>query len=200
MLICPSFGRSNFATYFMGENNTAGFNEDDVRILDDKAFEDLYRRMYPTLKKYAIYLVKDMEEAQLILNDVFIAIWKNKILLINEKAYLFRAVKNGANNYFKTSRLNFQHLEEEEVQEIVDVRADPFQTHMYKDRTRMLYDLIDQMPERRRLIFYMYRIEGFSYKEIAALLDISVRTVEDHLVKGFQFLQERVLKNEAEFR
>ncbi|SMC89646.1 RNA polymerase sigma-70 factor [Pedobacter nyackensis] len=184
----------------MGENNTAGFNEDDVRTLDDKAFEDLYRRMYPTLKKYAIYLVKDMEEAQLILNDVFISIWKNKILLLNEKAYLFRAVKNGANNYHKTSRLNFQHLEEEEVQEIIDVRADPFQTFMYKDRIRMLYDLIDQMPERRRLIFYMYRIEGFSYKEIASLLDISVRTVEDHLVKGFQFLQEKVLKNEAEFR
>jgi RNA polymerase sigma-70 factor (family 1) len=200
LLIRPSFGRSNFASYFMGENNTAGFNEDDVRTLDDKAFEDLYRRMYPTLKKYAIYLVKDIEEAQLILNDVFIAIWKNKILLINEKAYLFRAVKNGANNYYKTSRLNFQHLEEEEVQEIIDVRADPFQTYMYKDRTRMLYDLIDQMPERRRLIFYMYRIEGFSYKEIAVLLDISVRTVEDHLVKGFQFLQERVLKNETEFR
>lgn len=184
----------------MGENNTAGFNEDDVRTLDDKAFEDLYRRMYPTLKKYAIYLVKDIEEAQLILNDVFIAIWKNKILLINEKAYLFRAVKNGANNYYKISRSNFQHLEEDEVQEIIDVRADPFQNYMNRDRMRLLYHLIDQMPERRRLIFYMYRIEGFSYKEIAALLDISVRTVEDHLVKGFQFLQEKVLKNEAEFR
>lgn len=184
----------------MGENNTAGFNEDSVRTLDDKAFEDLYRRMYPTLKKYAVYLVKDVEEAQLILNDVFIAIWKNKVQLLNEKAYLFRAVKNGANNYHKNSRTGFQHLEDEEAQEVADLRADPFQSYVYKDRTRMLYLLIDQMPERRRLIFYMYRIEGFSYKEIATLLDISVRTVEDHLVKGFQFLQEKVLKNEAEFR
>lgn len=200
LLIYPSFGRFNFVLYFMGDNKTAGFNEDEVRTLDDKTFEDLYRRMYPTLKKYAIYLVKDMEEAQLILNDVFIAIWKNRVLLLNEKAYLFRAVKNGANNYHKISRLNFQHLEEEEVQDIEDLSADPFQTYVSKDITRMLYDLIDQMPERRRLIFYMYRIEGFSYKEIAALLDISVRTVEDHLVKGFQFLQEKVLKNEAEFR
>lgn len=52
--------------------------------------------MYPTLKKCAIYLVKDIEDAQLILNDVFITIWKNKVLLLNEKAYLFRAVKKGA--------------------------------------------------------------------------------------------------------
>jgi len=184
----------------MGENNTAGFYEDGLHTLDDKAFEDLYRRMHPTLKRYAIYLVKDIEEAQLILNDVFIAIWKNKVRLMNEKAYLFRAVKNGANNYHKISRTSFRNLEDEEIQDVVDLKADPFQTYMYKDRARMLYHLIDQMPERRRLIFYMYRIEGFSYKEIATLLDISVRTVEDHLVKGFQFLQEKVLKNEAEFR
>lgn len=184
----------------MGKNNTVGFNGDLVADFDGKAFEDLYRRMFPTLKKYAIYLVGDVEEAQLILNDVFIAIWKNKILIVNEKAYLFRAVKNGANNYHKISRLNYQHIEEEEAQEVVDLKANPFQTYEHKDKVRMLYDLIDQMPERRRMIFYMYRIEGFSYKEISALLDISVRTVEDHLVKGFQFLQEKVLKNKAEFR
>jgi len=200
LLISASFAKPNFASYFMGENNTVGLNGDLGNDFGGKAFEDLYRRMFPTLIKYAIYLVKDMEEAQLILNDVFIAIWKNKVLLVNEKAYLFRAVKNGANNYHKASKLNYQHIEEEEVQGVADLKADPFQTYAHKDKVRMLYELIDQMPERRRLIFYMYRIEGFSYKEIAALLDISVRTVEDHLGKGFQFLQEKVLKNRAEFQ
>ncbi|AMP97520.1 hypothetical protein AY601_0567 [Pedobacter cryoconitis] len=184
----------------MGENNTVGFNGDDVNNFDGKAFGELYRRMYPTLKKYAIYLVKDVEEAQLILNDVFIAIWKNNTRISNEKAYLFRAVKNASTNYHKVSRINFLHLEEEELPDILDETADPAQLYLDKDRNRILYSLIDQMPERRRLVFYLFRIDGFSYKEIAALLDISVRTVEDHLVKGFQFLQERVLKNEAEFR
>lgn len=200
MLICPSFGSSNFALYFMGEKNTVGFSEDHVNNFDGKAFEELYRRMYPTLKKYAVYLVKDVEEAQLILNDVFIVIWKNNIQILNEKAYLFRAVKNAATNYHKTSKTDFVHIDEEEVPEIWDGAADPSQVYLDKDRNRVLYQLIDQMPERRRLVFYMYRIDGFSYKEIAVLLDISVRTVEDHLVKGFQFLQEMVLKNEAQFR
>lgn len=184
----------------MGEKNTVGFSEDHINNFDGKAFEDLYRRMYPTLKKYAVYLVKDVEEAQLILNDVFIVIWKNNIQILNEKAYLFRAVKNAATNYHKTSKTDFVHIDEEEVPEIWDGAADPSQVYLDKDRNRVLYQLIDQMPERRRLIFYMYRIDGFSYKEIAVLLDISVRTVEDHLVKGFQFLQEMVLKNETQFR
>lgn len=184
----------------MGENNTAGFNGDHVNHFDGKAFEDLYRRMYPTLRKYAVYLVKDAEEAQLILNDVFITIWKNNTRILNEKAYLFRAVKNASVNYHRISRTNFLHLDEEELPEVRDDAADPAQIYLDKDRNRVLYYFIDQMPERRRLVFYLYRIDGFSYKEIAALLDISVRTVEDHLVKGFQFLQERVLKHETEFR
>ncbi|WP_293304860.1 RNA polymerase sigma-70 factor [Pedobacter sp. UBA5917] len=185
----------------MGENNTAGFNDDQEQKFDEKTFEDLYRRMYPTLKKYAFYLVKDVEEAQLILNDVFISIWKNGTILSNEKAYLFRAVKNAATNYHKAPKTDFWHIDsEEEAPEIIDLKETPAQAFQNKDRNRILYTLIDQMPERRRLIFYMYRIDGFSYKEIAALLDISVRTVEDHLVKGFEFLQQKVLKNRSEFR
>ena len=185
----------------MGENNTAGFNDNEEKRFDEKSFEDLYRRMYPTLKKYAIYLVKDIEDAQLILNDVFIAIWKNSTLIADEKAYLFRAVKNAAINYHKIPKASFLHIDsEDESPEIIDLKETPSQAFQNKDRNRVLYALIDQMPERRRLIFYLYRIDGFSYKEIAALLDISVRTVEDHLVKGFQFLQQKVLQNSAEFR
>nr|WP_199156549.1 RNA polymerase sigma-70 factor [Pedobacter sp. ASV2] len=185
----------------MGENNTAGFNNNEEKKFDEKSFEDLYRRMYPTLKKYAIYLVKDMEDAQLILNDVFISIWKNDTMIADEKAYLFRAVKNAAINYHETPKANFLHIDsEDESPDIIDLKETPAQAFQNKDRNRVLYALIDQMPERRRLIFYLYRIDGFSYKEIAALLDISVRTVEDHLVKGFQFLQQKVLKNRSEFR
>lgn len=185
----------------MGENNIAGFNDSKGKKFDEKAFADLYRRMYPTLKKYAIYLVKDIEDAQLILNDVFISIWKNGTIISNEKAYLFRAIKNAATNYQKMSKVNIWPIDsEEEATEIIDLKETPAQAFQNKDRNRVLYSLIDQMPERRRLIFYMYRIDGFSYKEIAALLDISARTVEDHLVKGFQFLQQKVLHNRSEFR
>lgn len=185
---------------YMGDKITAGLTSDADHHLDEKAFEDLYRRVYPTLKKYAVYLVKDPEEAQLILNDVFITVWKNKVQLVNEKAYLFRAVKNAAINYHKLSKRNFLRFDEEQDLEIPDKNVDPALNYQNKDQNRLLYTLIDQLPERRRLVFYLYRIDGFSYKEIAALLDISVRTVEDHLAKGFLFLQERVIRRSEEFR
>lgn len=184
----------------MGNHSTTGPLEHHTPVYDLKAFEDLYRRMYPTLIKYAVYMVRDPEEAQLLLNDVFISIWKNQLQITQEKAYLFRSVKNAALTYLKNSRIHFDVLEEEQIPLIPDQNADPSQAYQEKDRNRALYKLIDQLPERRRLVFYLYRIDGFSYKEIAALLDISVRTVEDHLVKGFQFLQEKVIRHEEEFR
>lgn len=61
----------------MAENTTAGFNDGQEKKFNEKTFEDLYRRMYPTLKKYALYLVKDSEDAPLLLNNVFISIWRN---------------------------------------------------------------------------------------------------------------------------
>lgn len=183
----------------MGSKITAA-SEGHAHDLDLKTFEELYRRMYPSLKSYAIYLVGDVENAQLLLNDVFIAIWSKRLLIIDEKPYLFRAVKNASLNYHKRMRSPFLDLDDELVPELADKNADPAQHYEEKDRNKMLHQLIAQMPERRRLIFYMYRIDGFSYKEIAALLDISIRTVEDHLSKGFQFLKEKITKNEAEFR
>lgn len=184
----------------MGNQSTAGHPEHHTPVYDLKAFEDLYRRMYPTLKKYAVYLVRDEEEAQLLLNDVFLGIWKNNIRISEEKAYLFRAVKNASISYLKNTKVRLAELDDDELPAIADQNADPSQLYQEKDRKRVLYNLIDQLPERRRLVFYLYRIDGFSYKEIAVLLDISVRTVEDHLVKGFQFLQEMVIRHEEEFR
>ena len=183
----------------MGSKITAA-SEGHAHDLDLKTFEELYRRMYPTLKRYAIYLVSDVEDAQLLLNDVFIAIWKKRLLINDEKPYLFRAVKNASLNYHKRIKSPFLDLDNELVPELADQNPDPAQHYQEKDRNKMLYQLIDQMPERRRLIFYMYRIDGLSYKEIGTLLDISIRTVEDHLSKGFQFLKERIMKHEAEFR
>jgi RNA polymerase sigma-70 factor (ECF subfamily) len=54
-----------------------------------------------------------------------------------------------------------------------------------------LHFLISKLPERRQLVFKMHRIEGFSYAEIAELLQISVRTVEDHLSKSMQFIYDQ---------
>jgi len=49
--------------------------------------------------------------------------------------------------------------------------------------------LIDSLPARRKVIFVMSRIDGLSYAEIADLLDISIRTVEDQMLKAVKSLR-----------
>lgn len=157
-----------------------------------KEFEELYKIMYPVLKTYAIWLLKDADGAESVINDVFLKIWNNNIRPLEVKSYLYRSVKNASLNYLKSRRSVYPDADENEVMEVKDLNPGPLERMQQKELEHMVQQLIDMLPERRRVVVRLSRTEGFSYKEIAGLLDISVRTVEDHLVKGMQFLQEQV--------
>jgi RNA polymerase sigma factor (sigma-70 family) len=60
------------------------------------------------------------------------------------------------------------------------------------DQLLLLQKLIAKLPEKRQRVFKMHRMEGYSYAEIAEQLDISIRTVEDHLAKSMSFLHEHM--------
>lgn len=58
------------------------------------------------------------------------------------------------------------------------------------DKLVHIKKLISMLPQKRQLVFTMHRMEGFSYAEISDLLQISPRTVEDHLSKSMKYLHE----------
>jgi len=140
------------------------------------------------LYQYAFYFVKDEETARSLVNDLFVQLWFNKMRPDNLKGYLFRAIKNSAINHLKQHKNKvLTLLEQDELAAISDLSLEDEITNE-SEQLVFLYFLIGKLPERRQLIFKMHRIEGFSYAEIAELLQISVRTVEDHLSKSMQFI------------
>ncbi|WP_256010169.1 sigma-70 family RNA polymerase sigma factor [Desertivirga xinjiangensis] len=151
-------------------------------------FELLYNRWSGLLHQYAFYIVRDEEVAGSLVNDLFVQLWFKQTKPENLKGYLFRAIKNASINYLAT-RQNYPLtlLDQEELTTISDLSSiSPESDHA--DKLSMLQNLISQLPQKRQLVFRMHRIEGFSYAEIAELLQISVRTVEDHLSKAMQFI------------
>lgn len=164
--------------------------EKDVKQ-DYPEVELLYRRWAPILKNYANYFLNDDEISSGIVNDVFLKIWNNPYQMDDTKAYLFKSVKNASLNHLTSQRKKTVSYFDSEQLTIISDNAQPDDFFM-EESAQLIYlqKLISRLPERRQLVFRLHRIEGFNYQEIAQLLQISSRTVEDHLAKSMKFIHE----------
>lgn len=153
--------------------------------------ELLYKRWASILKNYANYLLNDDETSSSIVNDVFIKIWNTSHKIDNDKAYLFKSVKNAALNYLGSQhKKTVSYFDTYELTTISDISQPQEFLAEESDQLIYLQKLISKLPQKRQLVFRMHRIEGFNYSEIAELLQISPRTVEDHLAKSMKFIHE----------
>ena len=153
---------------------------------DEKAFEELFKAWYAQLSVFAYKYLGDRQEAENIVQMVFVKFWeKRKELKIQSlKSYLMVSVRNGCINELKRHKhylsvdeqFNIEMPEEEES-------FDEVLLHQVKET-------IDRMPPQRQRIFKMGRFEGMKYREIAAKLGISHKTVEVQMGKALKTLRE----------
>ncbi len=152
---------------------------------DEQAFEQLFRSWYARLVTYAFRYLKDRQEAENVVQMVFIKYWeKRKTLKIRSlKSYLMVAVRNGCINELKRQR---PHLSVEDQFNIASSEDDSFDEELMEKLT----SAIEEMPPQRQKIFKMARFDGLKYKEIASALRISVKTVEAQMGKSLKTLRE----------
>lgn len=161
----------------------------ESKSFDLKQFELLYNSTNHLLQKYAVYYVNDLEVAKSIVNDLFVQLWFKNIAPLNIKSYLYRSVKNACLNYLEQQHKNLLfYVEQDELTALADLTIEPQKDHSETDHHKFLQQVITLLPQKRQLVFRMHRLEGFTYAEIADLLQISPRTVEDHLSKAMQFI------------
>ena len=126
-----------------------------------------------------------------IVNDVYVSLWQNRHTY-NEirsiKSYLFSAVKNRSINQIKKKKIEVTHLwpNNEESSFRADAAVDE------KDHKVALENLMDQLPPKCRQIFVMSRIDELSYAEIAELLDLSIKTVENQMGKALKIFRKKM--------
>lgn len=173
-------------------NAAPGVTEIESTPNDLIQFELLYRSLSSSLQKYADYYVKDIEFARTIVNDLFVQLWFKKEQPDNVKGYMYRAIKNACLNHLtRQKRSPLSYHDQDELTVMADFYLEIQEVSTESDKLKFLEKVISLLPQRRQLVFRMYRLEGFSYAEIADLLQISVRTVEDHLAKSMLFIHTR---------
>ncbi|HXO74456.1 MAG TPA: sigma-70 family RNA polymerase sigma factor, partial [Puia sp.] len=119
-----------------------------------------------------------------VVSDVFIKVWeKRKELekIDNLKVYLYVSTRNIAFNYLDKQKRNATFSIDDFQAEFTSVYFDPEQMLITADMLALIQKAIDQLPSKCRLIFKLAKEDGLKYKEIAEILNISAKTVENQI-------------------
>jgi RNA polymerase sigma-70 factor (ECF subfamily) len=150
----------------------------------EHAFSQLYLALMPNLLQFAQSIIKKRELAEEIVSDVFIRIWQNREIISeieNLKLYLFISTKNTALNYLSRHfRKNELSLDEMNIP-VSSVNYNPEQILITSELINRINSAISMLPSRCKLIFKMAKEDGLKYAEIAQLLNISVKTIDNQL-------------------
>lgn len=169
---------------------------EQIREGDEDAFEELFFEYFYDLCSYALQMTKSNEIAEDIVQEVYYKIWKRRRsweLNSSLKAYLFQAVRNEALNqinhkkYREDLRDELANGEMKQTITQTDDRKQPNQKLL-----RQIWTIVSEMPQRRRSVFVLYRKHGLSYKEIAQVLDLSRKTVENHMGLALNDIREQL--------
>lgn len=166
--------------------------DENIRLLqqaivcfdDVQAYKQLFLIFQPSLVQFALSIVRSKELSEEIVSDVFIKIWEKRHQLDkvdNLKFYLFTAVKNRAINKLLEQKKNTT-ISIDDVQ--INIRSlyyDPEQKLVSEEMINQIQNVIEQLPPRCRLIFKLVKEDELSYKEVAELLHLSVKTIENQI-------------------
>ena len=159
---------------------------------DERAFEKLYELYSVRILKKLIRLLKDEEIAKELLQDIFLKIWEKRATIDPEKSfrsYLFRIAENQVTDLFRRSlydRKLLDHL----IAVSTELCYNTEEAIDYQESSAVLKQAIATLPPQRKKIFTLCKIEGKSYEEVAKMLDISVGTVNDHMVKAIRMVRK----------
>lgn len=171
----------------------------NIKKGDQQALEELFEKYYYRLCDFAFQYVRSVDLTEEVVSDVFLKIWQKRKELRgpgNFKAYLFTAVRNQALNYVKKQQRPLDSLNDKHRQAAARKEDQPDEKLLFKEFTNRLEALINTLPPRRRRIFKLSRLEGFTYREIAGMLSITVRTVQNQMVQAVKQLESSELLNE----
>lgn len=135
---------------------------------DRTAFEALFRKFVDRLCGFAWRYVRSKDEAEGIVQDLFLVLWEQHEDWTPRgsiESYLFSAVRNRALNLLKHERVRAESAAEVELDYAAPV--DPDDALRQRELVCALRDAEEEMPERRRLIYFMVRQQGMSYIEVA---------------------------------
>jgi len=156
-------------------------------------FKDIFNQHYEYIRNYLYYLSGDIGLAEDLVQDVFLQLWEHRQKIKNDTVapYLFKIARN---SFLKNRRRQkydlkfrstyFDHVEHESPEFVIELKE-------FDDK---LQAAIAGLPDKCRVIFLMNRIDGITYREIAAKLGVSNKAIEKQMSKALTILRKKLGK------
>ncbi|WP_025763609.1 RNA polymerase sigma factor [Dyadobacter tibetensis] len=176
-----------------------GIHHDKELILllregDASAFSEIYQRYWKALLNAAFKRLQDLEQAQDIVQNIFTDLWERKrsLEIENLQAYLHTAVRFQVIKMVSRSQERSYFVDQLPVSLACSSYADD---SIREAEARALFECwVATLPEKRREIFLLHYMEGHNTSDIALMLDISQKTVQNQLTTASHSLKGQLGK------
>lgn len=168
-----------------------------MREGDRAAFKKLFRAYYDELCDYVESQVGSAEAAEDLVQNVLLNLWRrreDRTLRTTLKAYLYGAARNESIKYRKHRKVR-DRWQEENAQNRAGRRTNamsPVEDVEHRQLKGVMEESVKALPKRRREVYVLSRQHGLTYKEIASVMDISPKTVDNQMVEALKFLRKRL--------
>ena len=166
---------------------------------EETRFEDIYLSYFSKMKYFAKEYVISEEDAENIVQDVFVELLENKEMLnmhMNLIAYLFTTIKNKCLNHLRHKLVVQETASKLQEEYTISLRMnldslEAFDNNLFSDQDieKIISRALDTLSEKCRTIFIMSKIEGKKQKEIAQELNISINTIETQMGIAYKKLR-----------
>lgn len=156
-----------------------------IALYDDAiAYKELFSLYHSKLIHFSSLITHSRESAEEVVSDVFLKIWHNRSTLTrveNFHLYIYIITKNLSINCSLKQKRNKSFSLDDTVVEFKSIYLDPEQLMITGEMYKRILTAISELPPKCQLIFKLIKEDGLKYREVAALLDISLKTVENQM-------------------
>jgi len=165
---------------------------------NESNFEEVFKTYFGPLCNYVNSYIRDWENSREIVQGTFMKVWENKDSIeinTSAKSYLYSAVRNRMIDQIRSNQKLDAYKNSVNAD---DIDENPDNMNSFLIREEIMKSL-DKLKPKMKKIFSLSKIEGLTYGEIAAYMNISKRAVEDNVAKALRILKEDLQGNEVIF-
>ncbi len=164
---------------------------------DEGAARELFNLFHPKLVRFAVFYTSTVHDANDIVSEVFIKLFKRlkKVSDIQDiQYYLYKSVKNQCLTHLKKQRKDISLDDFDLDNTLYNYEIVNPETELISNELAIkIEEAINNLPPKRKMIYKMVVIDGMKYRETAEILDISIKTVENHLSLAVKDLRKEIM-------